>query len=136
MPTKPAALTQDQTVLALHRLNPLYVYNWTSATEYEWRGLQQPDGTYDDTAPVPTDQQLTDAWAAYEADPNRPEAREAERDEALSDITTQYAAAYARMVEIADDPNATDLAGEVRGAVRDVARVTARLMRYLKAQAT
>jgi hypothetical protein len=55
---------------------------------------------------------------------------------AVREFGVQYAAVLARMEEIADDPTATDLAGEVRGAVRDVARVTARLMRYLKAQAT
>jgi hypothetical protein len=133
MPTKPAALTRDQFALALARLNPLYAYRWTSATEYEWRGLQNPDGTYDDTAQVPTDQALTDAWAAAQADPASPIGKVAERDTAVTELGEQYADAITRLNQIIDFVG-TPTAAQVYDAVQDIALYLRKTLRYLEAQ--
>jgi hypothetical protein len=133
MPTKPPTLTRDQFAIAIGRLNPLYVYRWTSATDYEWRGLQNPDGTYDDTAQVPTDQQLTDAWEAYQADPQNPDTLNAEKTAAGTELDEQYAAAVTRLNQIIDFVG-TPTQAQVYDAVQDVALHLRNIYRYLKAQ--
>lgn len=42
MPTKPVAVTWDQFVLGLHRLDPTFTYRRLNNTDYEWRSAGSP----------------------------------------------------------------------------------------------
>lgn len=52
MATKPAALTWDQFVLGLHKLDPTFAYRKINNTDYEWRSAGSP----------PSDSAITTAY--------------------------------------------------------------------------